>query len=153
MGDTTAAIKTLDEVNSLFDNIFFVRETAKLYYVFGEMDKSKTALEKHKTLFPERPPIINWLDAVHAYHEGNNPQPYINQLKNQYKNQASGSPAWFLAMTYAVMDEVQPTFDWLEKSYARHEVEMTWLKMEPLLDPYKKNPRYLDLLGRMNFPE
>ncbi len=56
-------------------------------------------------------------------------------------------------MTYAVMDDVQPAFDWLEKSYARHEVEMTWLKMEPILDPYKNNPRYLDLLGRMNFPE
>lgn len=44
------------------------------------------------------------------------------------------APPGFWPMTYAVMDDVQATFHWLEKSYDRHEVEMTWLKMEPLLN-------------------
>ncbi len=75
------------------------------------------------------------------------------KLGKMYDEISSGSPAWFLALYYSVLGDDQSTFEWLEKSYERHEVEMTWLKMEPLLDPYKKDPRYLDPLVRMNFPQ
>jgi len=93
------------------------------------------------------------LEAVHAQHEGRNVQVYIDQLEEMYNNTNSGSPAWFIALSYADANDDDAVFEWLEKSYVRHEVEMTWLKMEPALNPYKKDPRYLDLLGRMNFPD
>lgn len=143
----------LDDACDLFDDFWTLRESAKLYYYLGEFDKSKHSLKKLKENYPDRPPIIFWLDAVHAYHDGLENQASINQLNNMYDNNLSGSPAWFLAMYYAELEDEKATFEWLEKSYERHEVEMTWLKMEPLLDPYKENSRYLDLMGRIGFPE
>jgi len=147
------AIHTLNEAYLLFDDYFFLRAVTKLYYLFGEIDKSKTALEKLKNSFPDRPPIIFWLEGVHAFHQGKDATSYINQLKNQYNTNYSGSPAWFLALYHAVVGNKEAVFEWLEKSYERHEVEMTWLKMEPLLSPYNKDPRYQGILNKMNFPE
>jgi len=152
LGNQSKAIQTQDKAYQLFDDFWFLREADKLYYNLGELEKSKSSLEKLKSNFPDRPPIVVWLDAVHAYHEGGYNQVYQNQLGKMYDEISSGSPAWFLALYYSVLGDDQSTFEWLEKSYERHEVEMTWLKMEPLLDPYKKDPRY-DLLVRMNFPQ
>ena len=70
-----------------------------------------------------------------------------------HQDNLPGSPAWFIALSYAAVEDGDAVFEWLEKSYDRHEAEMAWLKMEPALDPYKNDPRYLDLLQRMNFPE
>ena len=153
MGKQDEAIRTIDEAYSLFDNLFFVREAAKLYFIFGEMDKFHRVLEKHHRLFPDRPPLIKWLEAVDALYQQQDPSPYVKQLEQQYENEESGSPAWFLALTYAVLSDEEAIFDWLEKSYDRHEVEMTWLKTEPVLQPYQNHPQYQDLLERMNFSD
>ncbi|MDH5367974.1 MAG: helix-turn-helix domain-containing protein, partial [Cyclobacteriaceae bacterium] len=136
------ATTTLDEASELFDELWFLREAAKLYYAMGEIKKSKVMLEKHKYKYPDRNPIIIWLDAVHQFHDNGDSQIYIKELTKMYNDNSSGSPAWFIAMYYAVTDDDIATFEWLEKSYERHEVEMTWLKMEPLLSPYNKDPRY-----------
>lgn len=153
MGNAKEALQVLDEGIDLFDDLYFVRESAKLYFLYGEIEKSKQALKKHKYLFQERPPVIIWLEAVHAFQEGRNPLPFIDQLKDQYAQNTSGSPAWFIALTYAAIGDTQTMLHWLEKSYDRHEVEMTWLKMEPALAPYKNEPKYLALLEQMKFPE
>ena len=147
------AVQNLDEASALFDNHYFWREIAKLYYNFGEIDKSRAAFERVKKNFPDRPPIFHWLEAVHNFHQGIDTQSSLSIMEEMYDNQASGSPAWFLAMYYAVAGEEGKTIEWLERSYDSHEVEMTWLKMEPLLTPYKDNTRYVALLERMDFPE
>jgi len=141
----------LDEAARLFDGLLWQTACARLYYLFGEIGKSIGTFAKLKNNFPDRPPITYWLEA--AQHEGRDAQVYIDQLEEMYNNTNSGSPAWFIALSYAAAKDEEAVFEWLEKSYDRHEVEMTWLKMEPALNPYKKDPRYLDLLGRMNFPD
>ena len=42
-----------------------------------------------------------------------------------------GSPAFFAAQTYAEINQAVPTFEWLDKAYEAHELEMIWLKSEP----------------------
>ncbi len=39
---------------------------------------------------------------------------------------------------------------WLEEGYKEHEFIMTSLKVDPLLDPFRDDPRFQDLLLRMN---
>ena len=107
---------------------------------------------KLKNSFPDRSPIHYWLEAMYAIHKGKNPSLYLNKLKQMFNKKYSGSPAWFIALFYAEYGNDELMFQWLERSYDNREIEMTWLKMEPVLDPYKNDPRYLDLLERMNFP-
>jgi len=152
-GKKKEAIETLNRVYPLYEDFFFLRECAKLYYLFGKIERSKDALEKLKRKYSDRSPIYFWLEAMYAFHDGDNPMPIVNRLKRMYEQDASGSPAWFTALCYAELDNEDKLFEWLEKSYQKREVEMTWLKMETILDPYKDDPRYKDLLKRIGFPK
>jgi TolB-like protein len=42
--------------------------------------------------------------------------------------------------------------DWLEKAYAERARALVMLKVEPKVDPLRSDPRFQDLLRRMNFP-
>ena len=58
-----------------------------------------------------------------------------------------------MALYYFSEDDNDQGFSWLEKSYERHEVEMTWLQEEPLLSAVKNDPRFLAIYNAMSWPE
>ena len=107
------------------------------------------------TNFDERPPILLWLNAVNYHMDGKHKEAdrYFGMLKDRYRDNTSGSPAWFLALYYCTIEDYDNAFIWLEKSYDRHEVELTWLREELLLIPVRDDPRYKDLYGKIGFPE
>jgi len=43
--------------------------------------------------------------------------------------------------------------EWLERAYEDRDSWLSWLKADPRLDPLRSDPRFQDLLRRMNFPE
>lgn len=154
MGREEESISLLESSDLLFNNhMFYLRETAKLYYYLGEYDRSKLQLSKLMEVYTDRPPIITWLNAIHAEINGDNSmaESFIDVLGSMYINEQSGSPAWFMALYYCHLKNYDKAFDWLEKSYDRHEVEMTWLKEEPLLRPLRTDPRYIDLYDKVGF--
>jgi hypothetical protein len=51
------------------------------------------------------------------------------------------------------MNEHDRAIVWLEKAYADHVPFMQYLKNDPDLDPLRSDPRFHDLVRRMNFPE
>jgi hypothetical protein len=53
------------------------------------------------------------------------------------------------AMVHVGLGEPDRAFHWLEKAHATRSWYLSWLKMEPVLDPLRKDPRYADLLRRM----
>jgi adenylate cyclase len=56
---------------------------------------------------------------------------------------------------YARVGEKDQAFEWLERAY--QEQSLGWfvvdLKVDPMLDPLRDDPRYADLLRRMNLPD
>jgi hypothetical protein len=44
-------------------------------------------------------------------------------------------------------------FQWLEHSYSRREVSLTWITGDPSFDGVRNDPRYLDLLKRLGLEE
>ena len=62
-----------------------------------------------------------------------------------------GSPSFFIAQIYAGIGEPELAFEWLEKSYEAHEVEMIWLKIEPQFNSLRDDPRFIDLMKRVGF--
>jgi TolB-like protein/DNA-binding winged helix-turn-helix (wHTH) protein/Tfp pilus assembly protein PilF len=59
--------------------------------------------------------------------------------------------AYEVALVYAGLGEKDRAFEWLEKAYKVHEGDMSFLKVDPPLDPLRSDPRFQDLLRRMNF--
>ena len=55
------------------------------------------------------------------------------------------------ARLYARLGERDRAFDWLEKSYAEHLPTLVDLKVDPMFDGLRSDPRYIDLLRRVGF--
>ncbi|MCH7985448.1 MAG: winged helix-turn-helix domain-containing protein [Acidobacteria bacterium] len=58
-----------------------------------------------------------------------------------------------IARIYAALGETDQAFGWLEKAYEDHEHWLVALKVDPFFDSLRSDPRFQDLVRRMNFPE
>lgn len=148
------ALELLESTNSLYDdNLWYLRESAKHYFYLGEYGRSKDQLAKIRSKFPDYPPILMWLNLVYAEMDGDtkSSNKHLQELLTKYNEGSSGSPAWFMALYYATLNDPERTFEWLQKSFERHEVELTWLREEPLLAPLRNDPRYIELYGKIGF--
>jgi TolB-like protein/Tfp pilus assembly protein PilF len=62
-------------------------------------------------------------------------------------------PAYFVSRIYAALGETNEAFKWLETGYQERGEWMTLLKVDPRFDNMRDDPRFQDLMRRMNFPE
>jgi tetratricopeptide (TPR) repeat protein len=56
------------------------------------------------------------------------------------------------AVVYVALGNKEQALALLDEAYEQHEWRMLLLKAEPLYDPLRSDPRFQDLLRRMNFP-
>ena len=61
-------------------------------------------------------------------------------------------PAMFVA-PYIGLDDKDQAFIWLEKAYRQHSNALVTLKVDPLYDPLRSDPRFGDLLRRVRLAE
>jgi TolB-like protein/Tfp pilus assembly protein PilF len=61
-------------------------------------------------------------------------------------------PALLFALVYAGLDNQDKAFSWLEKAYEERFYRLAYLKVEPLWDPIRSDPRFADLLRRVGIP-
>lgn len=60
--------------------------------------------------------------------------------------------AYWMALTYAGMNEKDKAFSWLDVGSQEHSAWMTYVKVEPRFDSLRSDPRFETLLRRINFP-
>ena len=70
----------------------------------------------------------------------------INELIGQSKQRYV--PSFLIADVYVGLGEKDKAFEWLEKAFNERDLE----PMSPLLDPIRKDPRFKDIMHRMNLP-
>ena len=68
---------------------------------------------------------------------------------NQKAKQREVNPTHY-AIIYAGLGEKDQAFAWLEKGYATRWENMLTLKVEPLFDSLRADPRYINLLRQLN---
>jgi hypothetical protein len=71
-------------------------------------------------------------------------------LKERTKKDKLGT--YEVALVCAGLGDKDQAIEWLEKAYQEHSVGVMFLKVDPTLDPLRSDPRFQDLLRRMNFP-
>jgi len=57
------------------------------------------------------------------------------------------------ATLYAMLEMQDNAMIWLEKSYQERSFWMIALKVSSNWDPYRHDPRFIEIYNKMNFPE
>jgi adenylate cyclase len=60
--------------------------------------------------------------------------------------------AYQIAEVYAYRGETDKALEWLNRAYQQHDAGLTGLKSDGLFKSLHQNPRYIQLLGKMQLP-
>lgn len=154
LGRTEEASALLQHTDLLYsDNFYYLRGSAVVHYELKEYEKSRDRLDIIFNRFIDRPPEVLWLNAILMIQEGRQreSQEQLLEIRQQYEKGAGGSPAYFIALYYFTLEDYDSGFEWLEKSYERHEVEMTRLMESQVLVSVAQDPRYKELWHKVGF--
>jgi tetratricopeptide (TPR) repeat protein len=78
----------------------------------------------------------------------------LAELKELDRRSSSGDSSYDLALVEIGRGDRDAALAWLEKEYQQHDDDgLLFLKYEPIFDPLRFDPRFQDLLRRMNFPQ
>jgi TolB-like protein/DNA-binding winged helix-turn-helix (wHTH) protein/Tfp pilus assembly protein PilF len=139
--------RSILDMDSTFDrasNCLF-----RVYEAKGMFADALALLEGQQPRTPEQQP---WFWSAHAYLDGRlgATQQARRALKAALQNYrpAATDPAVFVA-AYLGLEDKDHAFAWLEKAYAQHSNAMTMLKVDPIYDPLREDPRFQDLLRRI----
>jgi tetratricopeptide (TPR) repeat protein len=58
-----------------------------------------------------------------------------------------------IALIYAALDDIDETFYWLEKALSERDEDLVILKQDVRMDPLRNDPRFIDLLRSVGFPD
>jgi serine/threonine protein kinase/tetratricopeptide (TPR) repeat protein len=117
-------------------------------YIQKSMYKEATAeFEKAVMNSPKNPVLLAGLGYVYAVSGRRaEAQKVLNHLNERSKE--TYVPAQFRAGIYVGLGEKDKAFEWLEKAYEERSIGA--IKTVPVYDPLRSDPRFADLLRRMN---
>jgi len=75
----------------------------------------------------------------------------LDELEELSKRRYVG--AYHIAVVHIGLGDKDRAFEWLEKAYDERFPALAFLKVEPIFDPLRDDPRFQDLVRRMNFPD
>ena len=154
LGNPNKAIQLMEEGLKLNPIPDFYYKIGKFYLNTGQYVKAIHYLNTGMDTFDIRPPGM-LAELAAGYFRNNEPakaKAVLNEMKTQWQQGQSRSNAFFIAQTFASFGEKDLAFEWLEKSFRAHDMEMIWLKIEPQFKSLHGDPRFQDLLRRVGFP-
>jgi hypothetical protein len=67
----------------------------------------------------------------------------------ELREEKEGIGAYEIAFDYGALGNNDEAFKWLERAYRQRDTGMTFIKVDPLLDPLRPDPRFGELVRRM----
>jgi len=158
-----------------------IAEAAEASYYARQYDASMNLLRRLEATNPQRVLLGFWFgvvnrekglyqDSVNAFmNVGNHPHA-LGHMGNAYARwgreaearaliprlqqhiRQNGIGTYEVALVYAGLREKDSAFEWLEKAYLIRDKGLTFLKVDPCLDPLRTDPRFQELLQRVGLP-
>jgi adenylate cyclase len=80
----------------------------------------------------------------------------LEDFQRNHQNSGASNdyiPPGVLAYGYASISEKEQAFTWLEKAYQVHDPALAYLKVDPIFDSLRSDPRYADLLRKVGLSD
>ena len=126
---------------------------ALLGWVYKKQKRYDAAINELQEASRQDPsPTWRLADLAHAYAlSGKRDQAVkaLDQLK-ELRSKSYVSP-FYIAEIYTALGDKNRAFEWLEKAYEERDSGMAYLKLEDNFESLSSDPRFRDLLRRMNF--
>ena len=119
----------------------------QIYVRKGMYPEAVEEIQKAITLSERSPELIALLGGAYAA-AGNRKEAekVIGELAELSKHRYV--PTYPIAEIYAEMGRKDEAFEWLDKAYQERAIYFVDLKVDPVLDPLRSDPRFADLLRR-----
>jgi TolB-like protein/Tfp pilus assembly protein PilF len=114
----------------------------------GQSEEAISVLEKTVSLMDRSPGSLEFLATAYA-HAGRRREALrlINELKQRRKTSYVSADA--LVDPYLALGDYDEAFVWLERAYQEKSGGLQYLKVDPVFDPVRKDPRFADLQHRV----
>jgi tetratricopeptide (TPR) repeat protein len=143
--------KALDLEPSYYDGSIVL---ARTYVSNRKFQPAIAELEKALTFNARDPAVLGALAHANA-RSGNREKALelVEQLKRNGGRQPDNAPTFALVWAYAGLGDKEQAFAWLERACEEHRQRLTWLNVDPLLEPLRSDPRFTDLVRRIGLPQ
>jgi len=150
-GDYQSAIEQNNKIIEIDPSYFGVQLTfADIYLDQKRSAEALAAAEKARDI-----PVIGIGILGRAYAQLGRRDEALAVVKTLEEGFAKGNngTATNIAFVYVLLGDKEKTFEWLEKAFQARDTELPRFRLGPTFDPIRDDPRFKDLLKRMNLPE
>jgi len=117
----------------------------------GMHQRAIETLQKGMTLTDRHPQLLASLGYIYGLTGERDKALRIQDELREVSKHRYVSPYLF-AVVYAGLSDKEQTFAWLDKAFQDRSVFLIWLKVEPIFDPLRDDPRFEALVPRMDLP-
>lgn len=144
--------KAIDEYREIieFDPSFYKGYTAlgRAYAQVGRYQEALSMLEKGRSLAGDIPNILSAMGQVHGLAgEHQRAREMLAELAALGKTRYV--PSTSFALVHLGLGEKEQALQWLEKACEQHDLPLSAIKVHPIWDPLRPEPRFRKLLNRM----
>jgi serine/threonine-protein kinase len=108
------------------------------------------SMQKLKTLSDD-PRSVAYLGYVYANANINDKAYQILDSLLNLPQQHLAHYAASMAVLYIGLSDHTQAFQWLETAYKEHDYDLNIIKVDPVFDPIRSDPRFIELLNKMGF--
>ncbi len=99
------------------------------------------------------PRILGWMGAAYARSgQRVKARELIDELMQHRALNSAGSPAFFIAVIHAAMDDTENALYWLSIAIDDHEMEIPWLTTEPQFYQIHNHKEFSAMVKKVGFP-
>jgi serine/threonine-protein kinase len=118
----------------------------------GRYDEAISMLEKGRVIGGELPSTLSALGQVHAMRgDLDMGRHFLRMVQNLAKERYV--PSTCLVLVYLGLSEIDTALDWLEAGCEHHDLPLTTIAVHPAYDGLRGEPRFQDVLQKMNLSD
>ncbi|HET8674624.1 MAG TPA: protein kinase [Blastocatellia bacterium] len=143
--EAIAQLKKTLEMDPAFPEAHF--QLALAYEAKRMYGEALREFELSRELYKD-PTMIGWSGRVYALMGNRDQALKVAEELKQTSKERYVSP-YMLAIIYTALGDKEQAYEWLDRVYAERSYYVTWLKVDPVFDGLRADPRFIDFLRKV----